>query len=121
MPLLKTETFGTGDQSWLGSTHGMFNARTATLDPASFTANTDFPQGYFPAGLPVNVANEATALPWTGASGEQLGFVLTNRPIVSGQKTACPVIRHGIIRTSRLPKALATGSGSTAGFVFVGS
>ena len=32
MPRLKSETIGTGDQSWLGSAHAIRNARTELLD-----------------------------------------------------------------------------------------
>ena len=36
MPKLHSETFGAGDQTWLGSDHGIYNCRTFTLDAAAF-------------------------------------------------------------------------------------
>ncbi len=46
MPKLRTETFGGGDQSWLGSAHGIGNCRTETIDISAFTASTHYPNGY---------------------------------------------------------------------------
>ena len=40
MPRLKSETISSGDQSWLATTHGIRNCRTATIDVALFTAGT---------------------------------------------------------------------------------
>ena len=39
------------DQTWLGSAHGTDSARPVTLDVSAFTANTHYPNGYFPSGL----------------------------------------------------------------------
>ena len=38
MPKLHSETFGGGDQTWLASDHGIYNARTFTLDSKAFAA-----------------------------------------------------------------------------------
>lgn len=108
MPRLKTEAYGPGDQSWLGSTHGLANARTETLDISTFTASTHFPDGYVPSGTPVAkvsgvlvpyVATEETV---TGA-GVLAGFVLTDQPVVGTGDFAVPVIDHGRIKAANLP------------------
>lgn len=53
MPRLKTETFGTGDPSWLDSTHGIYDCRSVNLDISAFTENTHYPDGYLLSGTPL--------------------------------------------------------------------
>ncbi|WP_346007458.1 hypothetical protein [Janibacter terrae] len=118
---VKDETFGAGNQSWLGSNHGTDNARTSTFVTANFTAGTHYPDGHVPSGLAVNCADEANLKPWTDAAGEVLGFVLFNQPVDGQAKFAVPVIRHGLIRRANLPVAITTATGSTGSFTFVGS
>lgn len=120
MPKLRTETFGGGDQSWLGSAHGIANARTSTLDLAEFTAATHFPDGFIPSGTAVNAADEGAVAPFTGADGEALGFVLTDAPVVGNAVSPVPVLRHGIINVANLPGTFTVPETGAAGFVFVG-
>ena len=121
MPRRSTETFSDGDQSWLGSAHGIRNCRSAILDVSAFTKGTHYPNGYFPSGLEVNVASETALKPWTGATGEVLGVLFTDQPTDGVEDLNVPVLRHGMIKTARLPVAHAAGvAGSiTTGFVFV--
>jgi len=110
MPRLKTETLGGGDQSWLGSTHGIANARTEVLDISTFTASTHYPNGYIPSGLPVAKvggvlvpydATEGT----TTAAGVLAGFVLTDQPVVGTADFGVPLLDHGRVITTKLPIA----------------
>lgn len=119
MPKLREENFGTGDQSWLGSTHGIGNSRTGTLDVSAFTAATHYPNGYIPSGTPVNTADEGAATPWTGGEGQQLGFVLTDQPVVGGADIPAPIFRHGIVKVDRLPVDFTAPDAGAAGFVFI--
>lgn len=108
MPRMKTETFGGGDQSWLGSTHGIANARTEILDISAFTAGTHYPNGYIPSGLPVAkvsgvlVPYDATEGTTTGA-GILAGFILTDQPVVGTNDFGVPLIDHGRVRVAKLP------------------
>lgn len=110
MPKLKTETFAGGDLSWLGSTHGIANARTEILDISTFTAGTHYPNGYIPSGLPVAkvggvlVPYDATEGTTTGA-GVLAGFVLTDQPVVGTSDFGVPLIDHGRVKTAKLPIA----------------
>lgn len=118
---LKSESFGSGDTSWLGSNHGTDNARTSTVVVANFTKATHYPNGHIPSGLPVNAANEADLKPWTGAAGEALGFVLFDQPVADGDATfAVPVVRHGIVRVNKLPVSFTAPTGGVPNFTFVG-
>ena len=120
MPKLRTETFGSGDQSWLGSAHGIRNARTGTIDISTFTKATHYPDGYIPSGTPVNAADEAAIAPFTGGAGEQLGFVLTDQKVIEGVDFAAPIFRHGIINVANVPGDFTAPADGAAGFVFVG-
>src|SRR5690349_4066809 len=99
MPRLRTETFGAGDQSWLGSAHGIANCRTETLDVSAFTAGTHYPNGYIPSGTPVAkvggllVPYDKTEATVTGA-GILVGHVFTDQPVVGTQDFAVPLFDH---------------------------
>lgn len=56
-----TETFGGGDYRWLQSARGTGHPKSGTLDVATFTEATDFPDGFFPSGLPLSF-NSGTGL-----------------------------------------------------------
>ena len=110
MPRLKSETFGTGDQSWLGSSHAIWNGRTETIDISTFTANTHYPNGYIPSGLPVALVGgvlvpyDATEGTTTGA-GVLAGFVFTDTPVSGAADFPVALLDHGRVKTSRLPIA----------------
>lgn len=111
MPRLVTETIGAGDQSWLGSSHGIANCRTELLDISAFTAGTHYPDGYIPSGTPVAkvggvlVPYDDTQATTTNA-GVLAGFVFTDQPVVGTADFAVPVLDHGRIRTAKLPQTV---------------
>ena len=108
MPRLATETIGSGDQSWLGSDHGIFNARTELLDISTFTANTHYPNGYIPSGTAVAkvggvlVPYDDTQATTTNA-GVLAGFLLTDQKVTGTNDFAVPVLDHGRVIGSKLP------------------
>lgn len=111
MPRLVSETIGAGDQSWLGSSHGIANCRTELLDISAFTAGTHYPNGYIPSGTPVAkvggalVPYDDTQGTTTGA-GVLAGFVFTDQSVVGTNDFAVPVLDHGRIRTAKLPQTV---------------
>lgn len=50
---VRTEILGAGDQSWLGSAHGTHTCRTVTIDKATLTSGTHYPDGYLRSGQPL--------------------------------------------------------------------
>lgn len=110
MPRLRSETFGAGDQSWLGSTHGIYNARTETVDISTFTANTHYPNGFLPSGTAVAevggvlVPYDKTEGTTTGA-GVLAGFLLTDQAVVGTGDFAAPVLYHGTVKAALVPNA----------------
>lgn len=123
MPRLKTDTIGTGDQSWLASDHGILNARSGTLDVSAFTKNTHYPNGYFPSGLPLGriTATKLLAPLNTGASdGSEVlaGYLLTDQPTDGVEDINVPILRHGLINVDKLPITHATTVATSGNFVF---
>lgn len=97
----KIETLGSGDQSWLGSRHGVENARTVTIDAASIT-DVKY-AGIVKAGIPLKVGTGGKFVPLTDAALDTLaGFLLTDQPNV-GDDIVAPMIDHGRVRVDRLP------------------
>lgn len=110
MPRISSETIGAGDQSWLGSTHGIGNARTETIDISAFTANTHYPNGYIPSGTPVALVGgllvpyDVTVGVTTGA-GILAGHLLTDQKVVGSTDFAAPLLDHGRVNVSKVPYA----------------
>lgn len=118
MPRLNSETYGGGDQSWLGSAHGIGNCRTGTLDISAFTAATHYPDGYLPSGTPVNTADEGAVGPWSGTG--QLGFLFTDQKVHGDEDLPAPIFRHGTVKVANVPGEF-TAPADAAGFVFIGA
>jgi hypothetical protein len=111
MPKLRTETFGPGDQSWLGSVHAIWNCRTETIDISAFTAGTHYPNGYIKSGTPVAkvagllVPYDSTEGTTTGA-GVLAGHIFTDQPVVGTADFAAPLLDHGRVKTAKVPQGV---------------
>lgn len=107
MPKLRTENLGPGDQSWLGSTHGIRNARTGIIDISTFTAGTHYPDGYIRSGTPVAfvggvyVPYDVTAGTTTGA-GILAGHVLTDQRVNGTDDFGAPILDHGRVKVDKI-------------------
>ncbi len=89
MPRLATETIGTGDQSWLGSTHALEDAITAAPDPAIFTAAA-YPNGV-PSGTPVGLVTATGKVgPYTGDSTDEVQTIAVTGSPSSGTFVVSP-------------------------------
>lgn len=110
MPKLRTESYGGGDQSWLGSMRDVVTARTVTIDRTALTPATHFPQGYVRSGTPLAiVAGKAVPFNAAGSGGADVlaGFLLTDQPVIGAGDLPSPLLDSGRIRVSRLPVAFA--------------
>jgi hypothetical protein len=125
MPRLKSETFGTGDQSWLGSSHGIHECRTEVLDISAFTEATHYPDGYIPSGTPLSKVTSTaggaevgkyvvydpnfdtdTATAGIQSDGRDVlaGFLLTDQPVVAGSGDfGAPLLDHGRVKVDKVP------------------
>lgn len=110
MPRYTTESFGSGDQSWLGSDHAVGNARTEMVDVSAFTSGTHYPDGYIPSGFPVAkvggllVPYDKTEGVTTGA-GVLAGHILTDQRVVGVEDFPAPLIDHGRVKTAKVPNS----------------
>lgn len=123
MPRVATETFGTGDQSWLGSTHGIYNCRSVPLDLSLFTAAEHYPNGYIKSGYPLGKVT-ATGLfgPYQGDSSDEVqtltvgGSGLTSFTLTFGGQTTGAIAAAATAATVQAAlEALSTiGAGNVA-------
>ena len=109
MPRIQSETFGAGDQSWLGSSHGIHECRTEVLDISAFTSGTHYPNGYIPSGTPLAKVG-GLMVPYTSAEGTTTGagvlagFLFTDQPVVGTTDFGVPVLDHGRVKTAKVPQ-----------------
>lgn len=108
MPNLRTETFGPGDQSWLGSSHAIANCRTEKLDASKFVKATHYPNGYIPSGTAVSKVGDVLvpydATEETGNGDSFAGHVFTDQQVVSdGAILNVPLFDHGRVKAAKVP------------------
>jgi len=118
---LQTESFGQGNQSWLGSQHGTDMLRPCTLDTSTFTAGTHYPAGYFPSGTSLGRIT-ATGLygPYDNAAsdgrevyaGQLMGDV--KAPAVNTVDPSGSLFEHGRVIVANLPIPASIDAGARA-------
>jgi hypothetical protein len=112
------ESYGGSKLSWLGSRHGVDNARTVTIDRSKL-ATAVVTAGVVPAGTPLAQAGAKVA-PYTAAEGEVfVGFLLTDQAVkAGGGDIVAPLLDHGRVIVAKLPVAFTAPDNATS-FVFV--
>lgn len=125
------DQIGRDDQSWLGSARGTSQGQSVALVMSTFTANTHYPNGYFPSGLPLGKytsgGNAGKYGPYTvGASdGSQnlAGFLLTATPAPRNSASTIvngALLDQGRVIVSKLPITVdATAQATNPRFVYV--
>lgn len=99
---VKSSTVNGGKMSWLGSRHGVTNARTVTIDATSVKDSAK--NGYVPAGTPLVEGEKGKFKPApTDGSVAPVGFVLTDQKFTSGADVVAPMLDHGRIIVENLP------------------
>ena len=95
---ITSKSFGGGDDSWMGSRHGVETATTITLDESAFTDKL------VKSGTPiVKSATDGLAEPYD--TGDVLyGFVIGDHDISDGD-TPVAVMWHGRVIVDNLPVA----------------
>lgn len=115
----RTESFGAGDQSWLGSRHGTETPKSATLAPASWSAKVV--DGRIKSGEPFALVG-GLAVPYNGAgsggTNVLAGFVFTDTSVDAARgNVTFPGIWHGRIILSKLPSTVAADATTSGLFV----
>lgn len=109
MPRFRSETITTGDQSWLGSTHALYNARSVAPSLTAFPLST-YTTGTVPSGTPLAlVAGKAVPYDSGAVTGAEdlVGFLVTDQPAGPNGNGSWPLLDHGRIRVDRLPVSFA--------------
>lgn len=120
---VKTETFGSDNQSWLASAHGLDAGRGITLDTSAFTAGTHYPNGYFPSGLPLGkITASGLYGPYNNAATDGTdvlaGHLMTpvKAPSVNTIDVGGVLLGHGVVVEANLPIAIdSAGKADVAG------
>lgn len=115
----RSESFGAGDQSWLGSRFGTDTAKTATLNIAAWSAKTS--DGRIKSGEAFAIKS-GLAVPYNsaGSDGSEVlaGFVFTDQSVTAGAgNLTFPAIWTGRILLSKLPSAVAATATTSGLFV----
>lgn len=119
---LRTESWGTDDQSWLGSRHGIGECASVTLDKSTFTEATHYPDGYFKSGLALGFITASEKYgPYDNAAVDGratlAGFLFA--PVPAPSTDVDPVgamLDHGKVVNDRLPVPVdAAGQADVAG------
>lgn len=124
----RSESFGAGDQSWLGSRSGTDTAKTVTLNTAAWSAKiTD---GRIKSGEPYAM-DDGLAVPYDkddtildgedtfpGPASTLAGFILTDKSVTAGAgNITAPGIWTGRILLSKLPSTVAADATTSGLFV----
>lgn len=94
-----TESWGSGNQTWLGSAHGTDVARTVTIDGSTISGF----DGVIPSGIPLKAVAGGKFAPVTAPADVLAGFLLTDQSFTGTADVIAPMIWHGRIRADRLP------------------
>lgn len=121
MPGLKITQYGTGDYSWMRNTDGLDEAINGVIDISDFTANTHFPKGYLPSGLPVRIDDLDDIRPWADATGAVLGFLKGDFKTDGVEDVNVAVVTRGNIKTANLPVAFTVPTTAVQPRFFFGS
>ena len=106
----RVETFGAGDQSWIGSRDGVDVPKTVTLGPSAWAAKIN--NGTLKSGEPYKMS-DGLAVPY-GGSGTLAGFILTDQAIrADGGNATVPGLWRGRILMSNLPEGHGVTSATT--------
>lgn len=122
----KTESWGQGNQSWLGGPHGVGDTNvTVTLDKSAFTANTHYPNGYFPSGLPLGkITASGKYGPYSNAASDGtetlVGFLVNDvKAPTADTDPVGAMLMHGRVVESKLPVAIdSAGRADVAGRIW---
>lgn len=105
---VSTTSYQAEKRSWLLGPHGTGPGDNAgiTIDAALFTAGTHYPNGYLPSGTVISPAGG----PYSG-TGAAAGILFSSVRIPSGTaRVGAALVRHGFVRTAKLPFQSGAGS-----------
>lgn len=117
MAFFGSKKYGSGNDKWLDSRHGVDVPKTGTLKLDAFT----LADKYVPSGTPVVEDGEGYLIP--AADAAPTGFVLGDFPVdgsLDGVGLPVGYIWHGRIKTQNLPVETFTVPAEPGQFSYVG-
>ena len=117
----KTTDRSGGNDSWLGSRHGVAEAHPGTLLATAFASAAGVVNGVVPSGYPLVSAADGTFGPYvegTSTGDLLVGFSIGHRDTSDGDETTA-VLWHGRIRLAKLPITMTKPAAATPGFTLV--
>lgn len=98
----RSESWGSENQTWLGSSHATDNCQTVTLDGSKFTGVAV--DGVIPSGTPLKANADGTKFEPVSAAGDTLaGFLFTSQTFDGVNDVIAPMLDHGRILAAKLP------------------
>lgn len=127
---VRTETFGAGNLSWLGSKRGTNECRTITIKRSALTKNTHYPDGTLKSGFAlakISDSGKEKYVPYNSAEDDGTevlaGFLFTDQQVRdTGGDIVAPLLDAGRIKLAKLPATsptVAATATTTGQFVFV--
>lgn len=95
------ESWGSDNQTWIGSATGTNDARTVTIDGTILDAYN----GVIPSGTPLTETADGKYAPVTAAGDYLAGFLLTPQSFTGTTDVIAPMMWHGRIRANNLPES----------------
>lgn len=110
---LTTTSYGVDNQGWVGSRHGINSARPVTINLASFTAGTHYPEGWLLSGIPLGIITASSQYGLFDGAAVDGRSVLRGFLLTSVKATGSPVgamLSHGMVVLSKLPVTVAASA-----------
>lgn len=117
---VRTETYQTGDHSWLGSAHGTDDGVSGTLDVSTLQAE-HYANGFVPSGtcLALNTSSglyQAYDNDGLNDTATGVGHLLTDAYTDGTADVGISILRHGRVIEANLPDFTTTDGEIDAGF-----
>ena len=121
---VRTETFGAGNLSWLGSREGLVR-KTGTIQRSSLTKATHFPDNTLRSSFALaKVSGKLVPYNSAGSGGTNIlyGFLFTDQQVLdNGGDIVAPIVRQGDINLAKMHSTspvVAADATTTGKFTF---
>lgn len=117
----RSESWGSENQTWLGSAHATDNCQTVTLDGSKFKSAAK--NGVIPSGTPLKASEDGSKFePLTSAEEPLAGFLFTTQSFDGEGDVIAPMLDHGRVIAAKIPGEfdITTLSAPNPHFVVVG-
>lgn len=98
----RSESWGSENQTWLGSAHATSNCQSVTIDGSKLAGVAK--NGVIPSGIPLKANTDGSKFePVTDAGDTLAGFLFTSQSFDGEGDVIAPMLDHGRIKVANLP------------------